>query len=55
MIKQIAWNTFKNTGNINTYLEFKQVIDTEQNIKADKNEIIESERNNNSRKNCSRF
>lgn len=25
MIKQIAWNTFKNTGNINTYLELVEV------------------------------
>ena len=23
MIKQLAWNTFKNTGNIDTYLENK--------------------------------
>ena len=29
MIKQIAWNTFKNTGNIDTFLEFKQVEDIE--------------------------
>lgn len=27
MIKEIAWNTFKNTGNINTYLELKQISD----------------------------
>ena len=32
MIKQIAWNTFKQTGNINTYMELKQVTDLEQNI-----------------------
>ncbi len=25
MLKQIAWNTFKNTGNINTMLELIQV------------------------------
>jgi len=25
MIKEIAWNTFKNTGNINTFLELKQI------------------------------
>lgn len=29
MIKKIAWNTFKNTGNINTFLEFKQIRDYE--------------------------
>lgn len=30
MIKKIAWNTFKNTGNVNTFLELKQI----QNIEA---------------------
>ena len=29
MIKQIAWNVFKNTGDINTFLEFKQIKDIE--------------------------
>lgn len=24
MIKKIAWDTFKNTGNVNTFLELKQ-------------------------------
>ena len=33
MIRQIAWNTFKNTGNIDTFLEFKQVQDIEKIIK----------------------
>lgn len=38
MIKQIAWNTFKNTGDINTFLELKQVTDIEENMKVAKNE-----------------
>lgn len=25
MIKKIAWDAFKNTGNINAFLEFKQI------------------------------
>ena len=25
MIKKIAWNTFKNTGDVNTFLELKQI------------------------------
>lgn len=25
MIKDLAWKTFKNTGNINTFLELKQL------------------------------
>ena len=33
MIKQIAWNTFKNTWDINTFLELKQIENIENNIK----------------------
>ena len=51
MIKHIAWNTFKKPGNINTFLELKQVTDIEQNMKAENYETIESKGNNNSRKN----
>lgn len=29
MIKEIAWNTFKNTGDINTFLELKQITEIE--------------------------
>ena len=29
MIKNIAWNMFKNTGNIDTFLEFQQIKDIE--------------------------
>ena len=32
MIKKIAWETFKHTGDINTFLELKQIEDIEQNI-----------------------
>lgn len=32
MIKKIAWEAFKNTGNINTYLELKQIEDIEDKI-----------------------
>ena len=31
MIKNIAWNVFKNTGNIDTFLEFKQIKEIENN------------------------
>ena len=55
MIKEIAWNTFKNTGNIDTFLELKQVINIEENMKAENNEIIKSQRINNCGENCSRF
>ena len=55
MIKQIAWNTFKNTGNIDTFLELKQITDIEENMKAESYETIESKRSNNSREDSSRF
>lgn len=48
MIKKIAWNTFKNTGNINTFLEFKQIEDMEENIqKVEQNGEYKNEWNNN--------
>lgn len=43
MIKKIAWDTFKNTGDINTYLELKQIENIENNIK----EIEEIQKNTN--------
>lgn len=30
MIKKIAWETFKNTGDINTFIELKQIEDIEK-------------------------
>ncbi|MCI8640880.1 MAG: YqzL family protein [Clostridia bacterium] len=33
MIKQLAWDTFKNTGDINTFLEYKQIENLEKGIK----------------------
>ncbi len=50
MIKQIAWNTFKNTGSIDTFLEFKQVQDIEKNIKVNDYENSQNKGNNNCRK-----
>ena len=32
MIKKIAWDTFKNTGDINAFLEFKQIENIQKNI-----------------------
>ena len=29
MIRKIAWNTFKNTGDVNTFLELKQIQNIE--------------------------
>lgn len=33
MLKKIAWEAFKNTGDINTFLEYKQISDIENSIK----------------------
>ena len=42
MIKQLAWNTFKNTGNINTFMELIEFQNTEKNIMLNDNlKIIE--------------
>ena len=32
MIKDLAWNTFKKTGNINSYLEFVETENIERQI-----------------------
>ncbi len=32
MIKKIAWETFKNTGDINAFIELKQIENLEQEI-----------------------
>ncbi len=32
MIKKMAWNTFKNTGDINTFLELKEIQNIESKI-----------------------
>ena len=41
MIKKIAWNTFKNTGDVNTFLELKQIQNIEAQIQKP-NEIIQN-------------
>ena len=43
MIKNIAWNTFKNTGNINTFLEFKQIKEIENNNCANTNGMLNND------------
>ena len=35
MIKQLAWNTFKNTGDINAYLELVEVENIEKAMKIE--------------------
>jgi hypothetical protein len=51
MIKELAWDTFKKTGNINTFLELKQIQEAEKQIqKVDQNEYYKNAGDNNSRK-----
>ena len=37
MIIKIAWNAFKKTGDINTYLEFVETKNIEENIVEEEN------------------
>jgi len=56
MIKQIAWNTFKKTGDINTFLELMEVQNIEQNInKAEQYGDNQNKGNNNFRKQYERL
>lgn len=36
MIKKMAWNTFKNTGSIDSYLELVEVENLEKNMAKNK-------------------
>ena len=47
MIKKIAWNTFKNTGDINAFLEFKQIENIENSLSINKSKDIEKDLNKN--------
>ena len=42
MIKKIAWETFKNTGDINTYLELKQIETLEDKLEGNTEENLEN-------------
>lgn len=37
MIKKIAWDAFKNTGDINTFLEYKEIENAEKGIEEIQN------------------
>ena len=43
MIEKLAWNTFKNTGNINTFLELKQLDNIELNLDGEINGTIKNQ------------
>lgn len=45
MIKKIAWDTFKNTGNVDTFLELKQFQNIEEQIQLQKAEQYGNDKN----------
>ena len=47
MIKKIAWDTFKNTGDINAFLEYKQIENIENSLNINKSKEIEKDLNKN--------
>lgn len=46
MMKEIAWNMFKNTGNIDAFLELKQIENLENNKIKNMQTIIKDEKEN---------
>ena len=50
MIEKMAWNTFKNSGDINTFLELKQLDNIELNLNGELNGTNKDEGNSISRK-----
>ena len=54
MIKDMAWNLFKSTGNVDTFLEMKQIENIQNNIanlqKVETDGNSKNEGNNNCRK-----
>ena len=46
MIKKIAWETFKNTGDINAFIELKQIENIEKGIENNnfKSDITENKK-----------
>lgn len=55
MIKEIAWDTFKNTGDINTFLEYKQIQNLEKGIQEIANGKCEDKWNSNIREQYGRL
>ena len=50
MIRKLAWNTFKNTGNIDTFVELRQIEEIEKNItKAEENGYYKNQGDGNCR------
>lgn len=46
MMTDVAWNAFKKTGDINLYLEFREMKKLNENIKGSSNETSKSQWSN---------
>ena len=46
MIKKMAWQAFKNTGDINKYLELKQIEEVEKGIQEQNINLLQEELKN---------
>lgn len=46
MIRKIAWETFKNTGDINAFIELKQIENIEKGIEEHSLESVKEEIDN---------
>ena len=40
MLKKLAWDAFKNTGDVNTYIELSKVIDVEKQLELEQKEYV---------------
>lgn len=54
MLRKLAWNTFKNTGDINAYMEFQKLLDIERQLEVEQKTYgdLQNEGNNNCREFC---
>ena len=55
MLRQMAWNTFKHTGNVNTFIELIEIENIQKNMEGNQYGNIEDKGDNNSRKQYERL
>ena len=50
MLSKMAWNAFKKTGDINTFLEYTQTKNIEENFEEEKKNLNEAKNGDNKNK-----
>ena len=55
MLRQMAWNTFKHTGNVTTFIELIEIENIQKNMEGNQYGNIEDKGDNNSRKQYERL